>query len=339
MAKRKETEIDTEKYVSGILSGNIAQLSRAITLVESSLKEHRETAQIIVDSCLPHTGKSVRIGITGAPGVGKSSFIETLGILLAEKKNRKIAVLAIDPSSEISGGSILADKVRMEKLSSHKNAYIRPSPSSGSLGGVAEKTRETVLLCEAAGFEVIIIETVGVGQSEIKVHSMVDFFLLLQLAGAGDEIQGIKRGIMEMADLIAITKADGKNKSSSLTARKEYENALSLFPPKESGWKPRVLTCSSQESKGISEIWEVVEEYMKMTKESSYFENNRKRQAKYWLHESVSNSLKSGFYNNEEIKNKIHDIEENVMNKDISPQAGAEKLLDLYFASYRHMPK
>lgn len=336
MANRKETEIDIEKYVNGILSGNITQLSRAITLVESSLKEHREASQKIIDSCLPHTGKSIRVGITGSPGVGKSSFIESLGILLAEEKSRKIAVLAIDPSSEISGGSILADKVRMENLSSHKNAYIRPSPSSGSLGGVAEKTRETVLLCEAAGFEIIIIETVGVGQSEIKVHSMVDFFLLLQLAGAGDEIQGIKRGIMEMADLIAITKADGENKSSSLTARKMYENALSLFPQKDSGWKPRVLTCSSQESSGIMEIWNLVEEYVKMTRESSYFESNRKRQSKYWLHESLSNSLKSGFYSNESVKNKIHEIEENVMNKNISPQAGAKKLLKLYFSSFSH---
>lgn len=331
MSKNARKEPAVEEYVNGVLCGNITLLSRAITLAESSLSKHQNLAQKIIEKCLSYTGNSIRIGITGSPGSGKSSFIESLGIHLAENKNRKIAVLAIDPSSELTAGSILADKVRMDTLSSHKNAYIRPTPSSGTLGGVAEKTRETILLCEAAGYEVIIIETVGVGQSEIKAHSMVDFFLLLQLAGAGDEIQGIKRGIVEMADLIAITKADGENRKNSELAKSEFENALSLFPPPESGWKPKVVTCSSKENKGIREIWDIIEQYVEMTYKNGFFSNKRKKQAKFWMHESVANRLKADFYENHKVKENIKNMEIMVMNADISPKAAADKLLKIYF--------
>lgn len=320
-----------KKYIDGILRGNITVLSKAITLVESTLPKHNELSQKIIDKCLPHTGNSIRIGVTGAPGAGKSSFIESFGNHLIKNEKKKVAVLAIDPSSEVTSGSILADKVRMETLSANKNAYIRPTPSSGSLGGVARKTRETVLLCEAAGFNIVIIETVGVGQSEIKVHSMVDFFLLLQLAGAGDEIQGIKRGIMEMADAIAITKADGRNKKNAVLAKKEFENALSLFPSTNSGWKPPVLTCSSLENNGIKKIWEVITEYKKFTKKNNYFNNRRKNQAKFWMHETANEMIKNKFYQNDEIKKKILEFEKMVINEEISSTAAANKLLEIYY--------
>ncbi|TAL81533.1 MAG: methylmalonyl Co-A mutase-associated GTPase MeaB, partial [Bacteroidetes bacterium] len=262
--RKRRKKYTTEEYFEGIISGNRTILSQAITLIESSLPEHYETAQSIIEKCLPHSSKSIRIGITGVPGAGKSTFIETFGLHIISG-GRKLAVLTIDPSSEHTKGSILGDKTRMEQLSTHKDAFIRPSPASGTLGGVARKTRETIILCEAAGFDTILVETVGVGQSETAVHSMVDLFLLLMLAGAGDELQGIKRGIMEMADLIAITKADGSNKPAADKARQSFQNALYLFPAKSSGWKPQVLTCSALQNNGIAELWEIIMEYVNIT--------------------------------------------------------------------------
>src|SRR5512133_3488660 len=255
--RKRRKKYSEDEFVSGILSGNRTILSQAITLVESSLPQHYETAQVIVEKCLPYSSKSIRIGITGVPGAGKSTFIETFGLHIT-REGRKLAVLTIDPSSEQTKGSILGDKTRMEQLSVHPHAFIRPSPTTGALGGVARKTRETIILCEAAGFDTILVETVGVGQSETSVHSMVDFFLLLMLAGAGDELQGIKRGIMEMADMIAITKADGENIERAERAMSEYANALHLFPPPPSGWTPRVTTCSSRSGRGIPNIWDIV---------------------------------------------------------------------------------
>ncbi len=256
--KVKQELLSADEYIKGILAGNRTLLSKAITLVESSLPKHQEIAQQIIEQCIQYAGKSIRLGITGVPGVGKSTFIESLGIYLTGQ-GHQLAVLAIDPSSEKTKGSILGDKTRMEKLSVDKNAFIRPSPSAGSLGGVARKTKEIIILCEAAGFDTIIVETVGVGQSETAVHSMVDFFLLLMLAGAGDELQGIKRGIMEMADALVINKADGDNVKKAKLAQLEYKNALHLFPPSESGWIPTVNTCSSLNNKGIEEVWKVIE--------------------------------------------------------------------------------
>ncbi|HWS01663.1 MAG TPA: methylmalonyl Co-A mutase-associated GTPase MeaB, partial [Prolixibacteraceae bacterium] len=274
LKKNKRKELTVDQYCDGILQGNRTILSRAVTLIESNKTEHQHIAQEIIGRCLPYSGKSVRIGITGVPGAGKSTFIESFGTYLTSI-GKKLAVLAIDPSSERSKGSILGDKTRMEVLSSDPNAYIRPSPSSGSLGGVARKTRETILLCEAAGFDTLLIETVGVGQSETAVHSMVDFFLLLQIAGAGDELQGIKRGIMEMADAIVINKADGDNINRAKTAATLYRNALHLFPPTTSGWIPQVKICSSIRKTGIEEIALCLEEYFELVKENRYFEERR----------------------------------------------------------------
>jgi GTPase len=329
LKKFKRKNLSLDDFMVGIKDGNRGILSQAITLAESSIPEHQELAQQIIEKCLPLKGNSIRIGITGVPGVGKSTFIESFGKLLTEQGN-KIAVLAIDPSSERSKGSILGDKTRMEELANDKNAFIRPSPSAGSLGGVARKTRETVLLCEAAGFNIIIIETVGVGQSETAVHSMVDFFLLLMLAGAGDELQGIKRGIMEMADLIAITKSDGNNINKANSAKIEYQNALHLFPPTPSGWIPKVLTCSSMTKIGIDKIWKEIEEYSKLTKNNNYFFNRRKEQAKYWMYETINEQLKTKFYQNKEIENIISDIESKVLDDKLSSFVAAKILLEKY---------
>lgn len=318
-----------EEYVIGILKGDITILSRAVTLVESAKPEHQKIAQEIILRCLPYSGKSIRIGITGVPGVGKSTFIEALGIHITGRGG-KLAVLAIDPSSERSKGSILGDKTRMEDLSGDKNAYIRPSPSAGSLGGVARKTRETIILCEAAGFDHIFIETVGVGQSEIAVHSMTDFFLLLMLAGAGDELQGIKRGIMEMADLIAINKADGNNIEKAGMAKMQYKNALHLFPKKESDWNPQVLTCSATQKTGIAEVWSKVEEYITLVRQNGYFRNKRNEQSTYWMYETIEEQLKRGFYQHPEIKGKIKDFEHKVLTNQLSSFVAAGQLLEFY---------
>jgi len=270
----------TAEYVEGILRGDIAMLSRAVTLIESSKEAHQQQALQIIEQCLPYSGRSIRVGITGVPGCGKSTSINVFGMHLIQK-GHKVAVLAIDPSSARTKGSILGDKTRMETLAREPHAFIRPSPSAGSLGGVAHKTRETIILCEAAGFDVIMIETVGVGQSETAVHSMVDFFLLIQLAGTGDELQGIKRGIMEMADGIAINKADGDNVEHAKIAAGYFRNALHLFPPSDSGWIPKVLTYSGKEQTGVAAIWEMIDEYVAFTKANGYFDLKRQEQANY----------------------------------------------------------
>lgn len=330
--KRKLLPVD--EYVEGILRGNITLLSKAVTLVESSKPDHQKIAQEIIARCLPYSGQSIRIGITGVPGVGKSTFIEALGRHITKQGN-KLAVLAIDPSSERSKGSILGDKTRMEELSGDKNAYIRPSPSAGSLGGVARKTRETIVLCEAAGFNHIFIETVGVGQSETAVHSMSDFFLLLMLAGAGDELQGIKRGIMEMADLIAINKADGNNREKAEMARRQYLNALHLFPEKESGWDPKVLTCSALDKNGITEIWDQVESFRERTAANGYFNRRRNAQSTFWMHETIQEQMKQSFYHHPGMKQKIKEFEQQVLEQKMSSFVAAGKLLKLYFSDVK----
>lgn len=313
-------------FINGILSGDISILSRAITLIESTKKEHQELAGKIIDGIMPKTGNSFRLGITGVPGVGKSTFIESFGVELANNGHR-IAVLAIDPSSQKSKGSILGDKTRMEKLATHPNAFIRPSPSSGTLGGVTRNTFETILLCEAAGFDYIIVETVGVGQSEIAVSQMTDFFLLLMLAGAGDELQGIKRGIMEMADALIITKADGNNLQKAKNARTEYAHALHLFPPSESGWIARTEICSSIQNEGIKEVLEIINEYKRLTISNGYFYAKRKQQIADWLHYSISEQLKERFYNHPQIKQELENIEHNLDAQKINPYRIAAELI------------
>lgn len=330
--KRRQFTVD--EFVSGILESNITILSQAVTLVESNLLEHQVIAQQIIERCLPYSGKSIRIGITGVPGAGKSTSIDTFGMHLC-KQGRKLAVLAIDPSSERSGGSILGDKTRMEQLSHEPNAFIRPSPSAGSLGGVARKTRETIILCEAAGFDTIFVETVGVGQSETAVHSMVDFFLLIQLSGTGDELQGIKRGIMEMADAIVINKADGDNIPKANLAASHFRNALQLFPPTDSGWKPPVLTYSGFYGLGIKEIWDMVDEYRHFAQDSGYFYEKRQRQAKWWMYESINEALRSSFYNNAIVKQQIPLTEQQILSDQLSSFVGAQNLLDAYFEALR----
>lgn len=321
--------LSLQQYVEGILNRDISILSQAITLIESSLPAHHELGQQVIEQCLPYTGRSIRIGITGVPGVGKSTFIESLGGTITAAGGR-LAVLAIDPSSERSKGSILGDKTRMETLCNDPNAFIRPSPSAGSLGGVARKTRESIILCEAAGFDTIFIETVGVGQSETAVHSMVDFFLLLMLAGAGDELQGIKRGIMEMADLIAITKADGENVQKANMAKVQYQNALHLFPKPDSDWTPRVRTCSAVTKKGINEIWEEILDYTKFTQNNSYFVNRRSSQSKFWMYQSITESLKDDLFNNPNVQKLIEQTEKDVLSDKISSFAAAKKVLEFY---------
>jgi LAO/AO transport system kinase len=329
LKNKKKRSLSVPQYVDGILNGDITILSQAVTLVESSKPDHQEIAQEIIVRCLPFSGNSVRIGITGVPGVGKSTFIEAMGKYITSK-GEKLAVLAIDPSSERTKGSILGDKTRMEDLSTDPNAYIRPSPSAGSLGGVARKTRETIILCEAAGFNHIFIETVGVGQSETAVHSMVDFFLLLMLAGAGDELQGIKRGIMEMADAITINKADGNNIEKAGLARIQYANALHLFPATESGWNPKVLTCSAYLKTGISEIWDTIGEYLAHVKNNNYFQHRRNDQSKFWMYETINEQLRNDFYQNEQIKELMEESERKVLKEEISSFVAAKKLLDYY---------
>jgi LAO/AO transport system kinase len=325
----KRRVLTTDEFVDGILAGNRTILSQAITLVESNNRDHYAQAQEIIERCLPYSGRSMRIGITGVPGAGKSTFIEAVGGIVTDQ-GHKLAVLAIDPSSERSGGSILGDKTRMETICNNPNVFVRPSPSAGSLGGVARKTRESVVLCEAAGFDVIFIETVGVGQSETAVHSMVDIFMLLQISGAGDELRGIKRGIMEMADLVAITKADGDNRHRAELARAQIFNALKLFPPTESEWTPQVLTCSSLSGKGIGDVWNTVVDFINHTKANGFFQNNRNRQGKYWMYESINETLKSDFYTNERIAPLLAQYEADILGDRISSFVAAKNLLDLY---------
>ena len=328
--RKRKKKYSVNEYVEGIIGGDRAILSQAITMAESALPEHYDTAQEIIEKCLPYSARSVRIGITGIPGAGKSTFIESFGLYITGRGG-KLAVLAIDPSSEKTKGSILGDKTRMEKLSIHPSAFIRPSPAAGTLGGVARKTRETIILCEAAGFDTILVETVGVGQSETAVRTMVDFFLLLMLAGAGDELQGIKRGIVEMADAIAITKADGANKLIAESARVSFQNALNLFPAAQSGWKPRVFICSAHQNSGISELWDIIMEYRTATGNSGYFDEFRKQQAVLRMHDSISEHLNNSFYNHEEIKQLKPLLERELYNGTITSYKAALKLLDKYF--------
>lgn len=319
-----------EELIAGILKGDKTALSRAITLVESTNPEHLAKANEVIKGCLSHANNSVRIGITGVPGVGKSTFIEAFGKYLTSI-GKKVAVLAVDPSSSISHGSILGDKTRMEELVKDENAYIRPSASGDTLGGVARKTRETIILCEACGFDTIIIETVGVGQSETAVHSMVDFFLLLKISGAGDELQGIKRGIMEMADTIVINKADGDNVAKAKLAKTEFNRALHLFPAKSSGWIPKVTTCSAFEKTGIDGIWEIISEYFELVKSNHYFEEKRQNQNQFWMMETINEQLKNHFYNHPNIIQLLEKNKKAVQNNEISPFAAAMNLLEKYF--------
>jgi LAO/AO transport system kinase len=339
VAKRiqlKRKVIPTSKeLIAAILKGDKIALSRAITLIESTNPEHLERANEVINGCLPFANNSVRIGITGVPGVGKSTFIEAFGKHLTSL-GKKVAVLAVDPSSSISHGSILGDKTRMEELVKDENAFIRPSASGDSLGGVARKTRESIILCEACGFDTIIIETVGVGQSETAVHSMVDFFLLLKIAGAGDELQGIKRGIMEMADTIVINKADGDNISKAKLAKTEFNRALHLFPAKSSGWIPKVTTCSAFEKTGIDHVWTIILDYIKLANENHYFENKRKDQNLFWMMETINEQLKSNFYNNSEIQTLLEAQKKAVQNNQTSPFAAAMNLLDRYYEKKGH---
>ncbi|UAM98958.1 methylmalonyl Co-A mutase-associated GTPase MeaB [Polaribacter litorisediminis] len=325
-SRAKQHTVD--EFVSKILDGNITFLSKAITLVESTNSNHQKKANEILERCLPYANNSVRIGITGVPGVGKSTFIEAFGKHLTSQ-GKKVAVLAVDPSSSVNKGSILGDKTRMEQLVTDKNAFIRPSPSGTSLGGVAQKTRESIILCEAAGFDTIIIETVGVGQSETVVHSMVDFFLLLKLAGAGDELQGIKRGIIEMADAIVINKADGENEKNAKIAKVEFNRALHLYPLKESKWQPKVLTASALKNIGIDKIETMIARYIALTKENSYFDKKRNEQNKYWLLSTINQQLKDNFYQNPIIKLALQEEIQNLENLKTTPFKAAKKLLEL----------
>lgn len=327
--RRRKTVLTVDEYVEGIRRGDLTILSQAVTLVESNLLSDQAIAQQVIERCLPYAGQSIRLGITGVPGAGKSTFIEALGTELC-KQGKRLAVLAIDPSSERSRGSILGDKTRMNELSAEHNAFIRPSPSAGSLGGVARKTRETIVLCEAAGFDTIMVETVGVGQSETAAHSMVDYFLLLQVTGTGDELQGIKRGIMEMADGIAINKCDNNNIERARAARVSFKNALSLFPPPESGWKPEAFCCSSIEHTGIQDVWKNVEDYIAFTKQNGYFDAQRTQQAKYWMFETINQALLDGFYKNPRIEPLIEKAEQQVLNNEISSFIAAHNLLSYY---------
>lgn len=331
MQKRKRKQLPSAgELVEGILKGDITMLSRAVTLIESTSVQHQALAQEVIEKCLPYSGNSRRIGITGVPGAGKSTSIDVFGLHVL-RRGGKLAVLAIDPSSERTKGSILGDKTRMEKLSQQNDAFIRPSPSAGSLGGVARKTRETIVLCEAAGYNNIFVETVGVGQSETAVHSMVDFFLLIQLAGTGDELQGIKRGIMEMADGIVINKADGDNIDRANLAKAQFSSALRLFPPTESGWCPEVLTYSGYFELGIAEVWDMIDRYFAYANETGYFDVRRRQQARYWMRETIDEQLKNHFYNNPEIAELLAVKENMVLSNRQSSFTAARDVLDTYF--------
>ena len=332
--KPKKRQLSVAEFVEGIIKGDVTILSQAVTLVESVKPEHQAVAQEVIEKCLPYSGNSVRVGISGVPGAGKSTSIDVFGLHVLEKYAGKLAVLAIDPSSERSKGSILGDKTRMEQLSVHPSSFIRPSPSAGSLGGVARKTRETII-CEAAGFDKIFVETVGVGQSETAVHSMVDFFLLIQLAGTGDELQGIKRGIMEMADGIVINKADGDNLDRAKLAATQFRNALHLFPAPESGWTPQVMTYSGFYNLGVKEIWDMIYDYIVFVKENGYFDYRRNEQSKYWMYESINERLRDSFYHNPAIEAMLTDKEQQVLQGKLTSFVAAKSLLDTYFGELR----
>jgi LAO/AO transport system kinase len=321
--------METQDYIDGVLAQNRRIVAKTITLIESSLVSHQEKAKTIVDALLPYAGQAVRIGITGVPGVGKSTYIESFGLQLV-KKDHRVAVLAVDPSSSKSGGSIMGDKTRMERLSLEKQAFIRPSPSGGTLGGVARRTRETIVVCEAAGFDIIIVETVGVGQSEITVASMVDFFLVLMLAGAGDELQGIKKGVLELADAIAINKADGNNIENAKKAKLEYEKALNLLTPSSRIWSPPVLTCSAVTMDGIEDIWQTILDYKEKLEVSGELLEKRRKQALDWLWALVEEGLRERFYRNPDVEKSLAEIVKAVEKGDTAATAAAQRLLDLH---------
>lgn len=318
-----------DELLGELVKGEREALSTSITLIESSRKEDRKTAAELISKCMPHAGQSVRIGITGVPGVGKSTFIESFGKLLVQS-GKRVAVLAIDPSSSSSGGSILGDKTRMQELSVMENVFIRPTAAGRTLGGVARKTRESIFLCEAAGYDVILVETVGVGQSETLVHSMVDFFLLLMLAGAGDELQGIKRGIMELADALVITKADSGNEQKAELARREYANAMHLFPPRSNNWIPKAMTVSSVEGKHVDSVWECITQFVDHNTINGSLAAQRNIQNAFWLNETLKELILSDFYSNEEVLKALKECEELVRNGTLSSLEAAEKLYELY---------
>ena len=317
--------------VEGIIKGDVTILSQAVTLVESVNPDHQIKAQEVIEKCLPYSGQSIRVGISGVPGAGKSTSIDEFGIHVLNNYGGKLAVLAIDPSSERSKGSILGDKTRMEKLAVHPNSFIRPSPTAGSLGGVARKTRETIILCEAAGYDKIFVETVGVGQSETACHSMVDFFLLIQLAGTGDELQGIKRGIMEIADGIAINKCDGNNVEKCEMAATNFRNALHFFPKPDSGWMPKVMCYSGFYGKNIKDIWDMIYEYIDFVKKNGYFDFRRNEQSKYWMYETINEHLRNSFYHNPFISSQMEKAENAVLEGQQTSFVAAKLLLDRYY--------
>src|SRR5450755_3018097 len=326
----RRRRLSKAEYTDGVLAGNRTVLGQAITLIESSRTEDAELAQDILEACLPHSGNSVRAGITGVPGVGKSSVIEMLGTHLTRDRGEKVAVLAIDPSSQVSHGSILGDKTRMANLANDERAFIRPTPSGGSLGGVSRRTRETMLLCEAAGFRNVIVETVGVGQSETTVRSMVDFFLLLMLTGAGDELQGMKRGIIEMTDLIAFNKAEGNNRIKAEMARREYENAMHLFSASGTGWIPRVITCSARAREGIVEIWDAVLEHNAWLTSTGQLASYRQQQVKSWMYELIEQALRDEFLHHAGVRDKLAAYEQDVLAGRISAFRAARRLVQIY---------
>lgn len=333
--KKRHKLFTPGEYVEGILKGDVSMLGQAVTLIESTLPEHQVIAQEVIEKCLPFSGNSVRIGISGVPGAGKSTSIDAFGVHLLDNYGGKLAVLAIDPSSEKTKGSILGDKTRMEKLAVHPKSFIRPSPSAGSLGGVARKTRETIILCEAAGYDHVFVETVGVGQSETACHSMVDYFLLIQLAGTGDELQGIKRGIMEIADGIVINKADGSNVDKAQLAATHFRNALHLFPVPDSGIVPEVMCYSGFYELNIDEVLAMVFKYIDKVKESGYFQYRRNEQSKYWMYESINEHLKDSFFYNPKVKSAIGEMEQQVLGGQVTSFVAAKKLLDIYYDNIR----
>ena len=327
---KRPRPLSREQYRDGILRGDRTVLARAVTLIESTREADREVAEQVVEDCLPHCADSIRVGITGVPGAGKSSLIEALGGFLIAEKKEKVAVLAIDPSSQISGGSILGDKTRMPTLAASEMAFIRPSPSRGMAGGVAQRTREAMLLCEAAGYRNILVETIGVGQSETAVHEMVDFFLLITLAGAGDELQGIKRGVMELADLVAVNKADGTNVDAAERARAEAQNALHFFPASGSGWTPRAMTCSALRGAGISELWALVLEYTELTRSSGWLAASRREQQRRWMQEMIDQALRQRFDAHSAVRGQIAALERDVAEGRTTPFRAARTLLEAY---------